>query len=221
MGLPCIQCHAQQGRYECNWNCLCFDKHVSHWSDGLMKIIWKFPNMQITYMLVPIPWPVNYLLASKRHSTCFRRWGDGGRKQCRAMSAWATWCWDDELEEATTCFQGNDFLSVCCNSSESTSLRCKYQPPGATCRVSEESLGNSSPCHQWLSRPAASPPPPLAEIGKHSPSRKHQRGESLWAESALGKEVSWSWKETHTACGSVWRSRGASPTLPSAGVAHF
>lgn len=33
--------------------------YASHWSDDLVKMIWKLQNRQDTYMLAPIPWLLN------------------------------------------------------------------------------------------------------------------------------------------------------------------
>lgn len=125
-----------------------------------------------------------------RHSTRF--WKRGHRKGCVSLSnlmlrslARVNWL---ALREIAS--------EKCAAISESPHcLRCKYQSRGGFLNNLSE---NWSPLKPSMLCPEASRTPTPPKIQKHSPSRKHHRGESLWAESALGKEVSWSWKDTHT-----------------------
>lgn len=213
--LLCIQCHAQQGRYEHNWNFLHFDKilciTLKWWlSENDMKAPKYARDIHAgTYPMVtePIYWP--QCKRGTQHFSGSRGEGGGGvrgMKENASLSNPMLWSSARVNQLALRKMTSER----CYNISKSTSLRNHMK--GFWIIFWKTGVQSINGCLA-LQLPR---PPPLHEIQEHSPSRKHHRGESLWAESALGKEVSWSWKETHTSYGSIWTTWGASLTLYSA-----
>lgn len=148
-------------------------------NDSLRKPTWKYQGIEVIQELVYILiisiynlviidcrcWPT--LLWSRHPRLSGKNGGDKGSVSLNNLML--------------RCFEGRDSRK-----DPVISASLHHWNVNASHRKAFWSIAESAtPC------PAASQPS-LCQVPKHSPSRKHHRGDSLWAESALGKEVSWS-----------------------------